>query len=355
MAIGSVYELVDYKQETIKLAKKYGGGGGSSDLEPRVQELELEVGQLTASVLTITGDIETLDEEKTDLTVVGNAYNPNQTAPYNVGDLVVYNGKLYKCKSRVPQTAGTFDPLMWDRIADYDTTQTYNTYDFVEYDSKCWRCDEDSVTGEWDSTKWTDVTINYEAYNEASTSYYPSGTSGVSYETHFYRTNATYENTGSVGEFNSAKWDETKIANNMAITTHQYVKGYDGTGSTTSQASVSLADTAGKIVALNVAVKNRDGEFIKCPIPIEQYKNIKGMSTISAHTTLVVPHNTGVDLIDATIANMQAGGYYLYITINKVIEIGLVQGDVTITTNTTGIANLNLEVTATTVESDLIK
>lgn len=354
MAIGSVTELVDYRQETIKIAKQYGGGGGSN-LEPRVRELELEVGQLTASVLTITGDIEKLDEDKTDLTVVGNAYNPDQTAPYNVGDLVVYDGSLYKCKSPVSQTAGTFDPDMWNRIADYDSTQTYNTYDFVEYDSKCWRCDNDNVTGEWDNTKWTDVTINYEAYNEASTSYYPSGSSGVSYETHFYRTNSTYENTGAVGDFNSTKWEVTKIANNMAITTHQYVKGYDGTGTTTSQAMISIGDTAGKIVALNVAVRNRDGQFIKCPIPIEQYKNIKSMSTISAHTTLVVPHNTGVDFIDVTISNMMAGGYYLYITINKVIEIGLVQGEVAITTNTTGIADLNLEVTATTVESDLIK
>lgn len=77
MAIGSVYELVDYKQETIKLAKKYGGDGY---LEPRVQELELEVGQLSssvlsieldvsqlsASVLTIAGDVEDLKTGKED-------------------------------------------------------------------------------------------------------------------------------------------------------------------------------------------------------------------------------------------------------------------------------------------------
>ena len=37
----------------------------------------------------------------------------------------------------------------------YDSSETYNTGDTVIYNKKPYSCDEDNVTGAWDSTKWT--------------------------------------------------------------------------------------------------------------------------------------------------------------------------------------------------------
>lgn len=205
MAIGSVFELVDYKQETIKLAKKYGGG----ELEPRVQELELEVGQLSASVLSITGDIDKVEDAIEDIEdSIADAYNPNRTTGYSIGDVVIYEDKLYKCTSPVSVGAGEFDNTKWDAIPTYDSTQTYNEYDYVVYEGVPYRCDEANTTGEWDSSKWTDVSIEFAEYDETATYYMGSR---VEYDGGYYRANATYSNAGTVGEFNTNKWAETTI------------------------------------------------------------------------------------------------------------------------------------------------
>ena len=43
--------------------------------------------------------------------------------------------------------------------ADYDSTETYNTGDIVAHDNALYQCNDDSVTGQWDNTKWDAVTI----------------------------------------------------------------------------------------------------------------------------------------------------------------------------------------------------
>ena len=46
-------------------------------------------------------------------------------------------------------------------IADvYDPTQTYNTGDRRIYDNVLYVCNDDNVTGAWDSTKWDSATID---------------------------------------------------------------------------------------------------------------------------------------------------------------------------------------------------
>ena len=47
-----------------------------------------------------------------------------------------------------------------DIIADtYDDTATYNTGDYCIYNDGLYICDDDNVTGAWDSTKWTSIQV----------------------------------------------------------------------------------------------------------------------------------------------------------------------------------------------------
>lgn len=200
MAIGSVMELVDFKQKSIEIAKKYGGD---------TTEIELEIAQLSASVLSLGGKVDDVDDRVDDVEdSIADAYNPNKTTGYSIGDLVIYEDKLYRCSSPVSVGAGEFDSTKWDAIPDYDSTQTYNEYDYVVYDGVPYRCDEANTTGEWDSSKWTDVSNEFGEYSE--TAIYYQG-SRVSYDGGYYKANATYSNAGTVGEFNPSKWTATTI------------------------------------------------------------------------------------------------------------------------------------------------
>lgn len=89
MAIGSVYDLVDYKQETIKLAKKYGG--------------ELE--------------------DKVDSDVIADVYDPDGISGYSEGDAVMYEGNLYTANEDVLNQAG--DWKIQSYVAEYDPTMWY--------------------------------------------------------------------------------------------------------------------------------------------------------------------------------------------------------------------------------------
>ena len=180
MAIGSVKELIDYERETIKIAQKYGSG-------------------------TI------------DLSLIADKYD--ETHQYPANDMVVYNNKLYKSTTAV-NTPGVFDETMWTEYLPYDPSNTYNSGDYATYevdgDNKCFRCDEDNVTGEWDDTKWTDVSeLEFPSYNYAnSTPYYPNVSKVALRYPGSYRyfiANSTYAPTGGAGEWNSAKWTETTV------------------------------------------------------------------------------------------------------------------------------------------------
>lgn len=173
MAIGSVKELVDYERETIKIAKKHGGGS-------------------------------------VDLGLIADNYDPNRTEQYPSNDMVVYNGKLYKSLYPIKPTSGEFDPTMWDEVADYDPTHTYNEFDYAVHEGNVYRCDEASTTGEWDSSKWTEVGNEFPEYDETTTYYYPSS-SKCKEGDDYYISNATYEPTGGVGDFDSTKWSETTV------------------------------------------------------------------------------------------------------------------------------------------------
>lgn len=174
MAIGSVTELVDYRQETIKLAKKYGGGSGAMDIS-----------------------------------IIADAYNPEKTTStaYPKGDYVTYNNKLWKANDNIRTKAGAFNPEMWDAIYNYDATKTYNQGEFVVYSGEVYRCiSTDPVTGEWDSTKWFKQTVN--SY-DVTYLYYTVG-SLAEYAGAFYQSNSNYHNT-PIGDFDRLLWTETTV------------------------------------------------------------------------------------------------------------------------------------------------
>ena len=195
MAIGSVEELVDYREQTIAIAKKYGGGGGSGTV---------------------------------DLGLIADNYDPDRTTSYPVNDMVVEDGKLYRATSETKASAGTFDPTMWSKFDDYDSTQTYNTDQIVVYEGTPYRCTENGVTGDWDATKWADMSSYFTEYDETSTSYYSYG-SMVEYDGDFYRS-TTFTPTGAVGEFNTSNWTETtveEVINNQKVKIAQICSNSD--------------------------------------------------------------------------------------------------------------------------------
>ena len=174
MAYTYVKDILDFEENAIKIAREYGGGSGTVDLG-----------------------------------LIADNYNPDRTTSYPVNDMVVYNGKLYRATSETKASAGTFDPTMWSKFDDYDSTQTYNTDQIVVYEGTPYRCTENGVTGDWDATKWADMSSYFTEYDETSTSYYPYSTL-VEYDGDFYRS-TTFTPTGAVGEFNTSNWTETTV------------------------------------------------------------------------------------------------------------------------------------------------
>lgn len=182
MAYTYVKDILDFEENAIKIAKKYGGGGGSVDLS-----------------------------------MIADIYDETHQYPYN--DMVIHDNKLYKATTAV-NTPGVFNPDMWNEILPYDSSSTYNSGDYATYTvedvNKCFRCDEDNTTGDWDASKWTDVSeTDFPSYDYASTTpYYPNSSKVAlrypgSYT--YWIANSTYAPTGGAGEWNSAKWTETTV------------------------------------------------------------------------------------------------------------------------------------------------
>ena len=206
MAIGSVEELVDYKEKTIAIAKKYGGDGGTTVVAnpegtATAELTKLKVKNTIYSIPEGSGTV--------DLGLIADNYNADRTTSYPTGDMVVQNGKLYRATSETKASAGTFDPTMWTELETYDPTHTYNEYDEVVYEGVPYRCDEANTTGEWDASKWSDVSVNYPEYDSTSKDYYGWG-SKVEYDGDFY-VSSTFVPTGAVGEFDATKWTETTV------------------------------------------------------------------------------------------------------------------------------------------------
>lgn len=272
MAIGSVVDLIDYEKRTIEIAKKYGGGGGgtgdvsksiiapnwnklttyhygdmvwyqdklyacklpvlagdesNSNPDSNVTEWYQDVNVDFANTLNVKNENDYLKSKE-----IASEYDPTSTSAISVGSYRthktfnvssgVYENVLYICTSPVGVTAGAFDETMWTEYLSYDPSNTYNTGDYATYEvdgtNKCFRCVEDNVTGEWDISKWTDVSeTEFPSYNYENI-YYPSVSKVALRYPGSYRyfiANATYHATGTIGEWDPLKWSDVKLAEKM--------------------------------------------------------------------------------------------------------------------------------------------
>ena len=106
----------------------------------------------------------------------------DNTSTYAVGDIVVYENELYKCKTAIG-TAEDFDPTKWDKTnvlaempiippipndyakdtalaPNYDSTATYAVGDLVTYQGKFYKCNTAiSVAEAWTAAHWTETDI----------------------------------------------------------------------------------------------------------------------------------------------------------------------------------------------------
>lgn len=104
------------------------------------------------------------------LNCIAKPFDP--AATYTANDVVLYNGLLYICIAY--NVTGEFDSTKWQQTTleelsgtnpnifygiewledEYDSTITYNTDDTCMHAGLLYKCLEDGVTGTWDSSKW---------------------------------------------------------------------------------------------------------------------------------------------------------------------------------------------------------
>lgn len=262
MAYTYVKDILDFEENAIEIAKKYGGG-------------------------------------TVDLSLIADEYNPDRTTPYEPTDMVVYEGKLYKSRSKVPPAIGEFDSDMWDLAAnEYDSTQTYNEYDLATHEGLIYRCDEANTTGEWDSSKWSDISHEYNDYN--SNARYPnlSYTIKVKYDGNYYHNNENLDYTGTMGDFASAFWTETTVENVIksiipnSASIFQFTTDEDGCVWLNSEAMYGISEP------YNIKI-NHDGAFngytgrVEVVHKYENYHDIVGFKFYDGEGNVRTNWNSG--------------------------------------------------------------
>ena len=91
---------------------------------------------------------------------------------YQVGDYVIYDGGMYRCK-KAHSASGSWVAANWDPVTvteeignmfgtladDYSVTNTYEIGDYVVYGGKLYRCKVRAVTENWTAAHWDEVQI----------------------------------------------------------------------------------------------------------------------------------------------------------------------------------------------------
>ena len=271
MAIGSVVDLIDYKEKTIEIAKKYGGGGGGGTgdvsretiapewssnqtyhygdmvwYQNKLYACKLDEVPTTTPALTpidnVTEWYQDIDVDfvnsknirnennyikakeiapeydSTSTTIISEgSYRYHKTYEPSTG---IYENELFKSLYTIKRQAGEFNNSLWDSIDAWSSSETYNEGDYAVYPSylaseySVYRCDEANTTGEWDSSKWTDCDIDFELYNSSSKNYTANyskvKTGGV-----YYIAGQYYYNTGTLGEWNAGQWIRINACNEI--------------------------------------------------------------------------------------------------------------------------------------------
>ena len=196
----------------------------------------------------------------------------DSTASYEIGEHTKYNGKFYRCTTKI-ETGEAFNSLhwkevtageelnLWDIIAPfYDREGTYTPGNYAIYEYDLYRCIEKCVVdGQWRPSKWTQTTIAEELQKleglfgevyDISKTYSPGDL--VVYDGSLY----TCISTASKEEFTPEHWEEVDFSfllgtiakgiTDGSISTSADAelvdirKGYDGT--TYSKAGVAVRE-----------------------------------------------------------------------------------------------------------------
>ena len=207
MAIGSVEELIDYKEKTLELIKK---NCPSADMKLSELDDVTVTSPTSGQALIWDGTKWVNGQGKTSLDAIADEYDPNHSTSYPNNDMVIYEEKLYRSTQVIPVMIGEFDETMWDEIPDYDPTATYEGTAKVLHEGTPYKKNPmvPSVTGEWNSSYWIEITpTDIENYDPTSTTVYDALDDDGTY----LATNSDFAMTGGVGEFDSTKWTETTV------------------------------------------------------------------------------------------------------------------------------------------------
>ena len=155
---------------------------------------------------------------------------------YDVGDYVVKDNKLYRCKAAKAAGAAWSDAnwnetnvgdelkrngkVETDLAPAYNSTSTYNTGDLVTYEGGLYKAAEDGVTGAWDASKWTATTVSGELssagadFTLIAANYAETGKSYVIGDFVLYNNKvfkATADHPAPAGAWTGTGWAETKV------------------------------------------------------------------------------------------------------------------------------------------------
>lgn len=174
---------------------------------------------------------------KAALPTLAPTYNASTT--YGVGDLVTYDGNLYKCKTA--GTTGTFDPTKWDITtisaevasagADFSLIATpyattgvsYAIGDYVLYNAKIYRATaaHAAPAGAWTGAGWTQVVgmdeVKMIAHNGAAAPMYNQSTTYTVGDVVTYGPDAKLymcKTASTTGAWDGSKWE---CVNNDAV------------------------------------------------------------------------------------------------------------------------------------------
>lgn len=268
-----------------------------------------------------------------DLSCIADDYdetkNPANRLAYNLGSYVIYNHNLYKARFSIYTKAGAFNPDMWDIVTTYDAQETYAIGDACIYNGDPYKCtSEDGATGEWDSSKWTQQ--HPMSYNISFSNYYPGNM--VEYAGNYYVANATYEN-NPVGPFDATRWSKTQVSSNLTATISQYTYSSASGETKTSQVSIPVSGVAPtNVFRATISMNNDAGEECQTSCNFKAGSEFLGGS--SGKCVLVIPGYASVKFLVLTVSLGSSGTNRILIELNRITEIGLVEGSLSITTDT---------------------
>lgn len=144
-----------------------------------------DLGEVLLEDIEYTQDLQTVDKTITgaineNKSVIGYSYDEyDPTTAYAKDDLCIYNNTLYKALQATTGNLPT-NTTYWEQtsiadainelngeigISEYNPNRTYNIGEYCHYNGVTYYCNQNSVTGTWDGTKWNSSTVSNDLQN----------------------------------------------------------------------------------------------------------------------------------------------------------------------------------------------